>query len=408
MNVVIHFSSQPSAQGGGHTFEATVIDGLKACLDETEHRFVVSSPMQNDRRLSSQSLGVRFAPLNSGFFVQWADRLNTVAKLAQDHLWGARQLRGRSQFQRTIDRLGADFVWFASPCHLHCDTPYIFTVWDLQHTIQPWFPEVSQNGQWERRSKSFHRSIGRAVRVIVPNQTGKRELLEAFPIGEERIAALPHPVPALETAPDPVRVERTLSKYGLQRGFIFYPAQFWPHKNHIVLLHALRKLRASSFPDLCLVMVGSDKGNLEHVMQTAANMALSNAVHHLGFIPMSDLIDLYACAGVLAYPTLFGPENLPPLEAFSLGCPVVASRVPGSDEQLGDAAILVDPTDPEAYAQAIAKVLNDPEFRQTLTNRGRERATRWTGRDYVRAVFDMLDEFALVRRCWPMHQPWDG
>jgi len=98
--------------------------------------------------------------------------------------------------------------------------------------------------------------------------------------------------------------------------------------------------------------------------------------------------------------TFFGPENLPPLEAFALGCPVIASNVSGANEQLGDAALLVDPKCPKEIAQAIKNLHDKPNLREDLIYRGSKRASIWTGKDFVRGVFSILDEFEAIRRCW--------
>jgi glycosyltransferase involved in cell wall biosynthesis len=116
--------------------------------------------------------------------------------------------------------------------------------------------------------------------------------------------------------------------------------------------------------------------------------------------PTEDLIALYRGAFALAYVTFFGPENLPTLEAFALGCPVVASNVDGAREQLGDAALLVEPRDPAKIAAAIKTLYDDKDLRQILIKKGRARAERWTAKDFVRGVFSALDEFEPVRRCW--------
>jgi glycosyltransferase involved in cell wall biosynthesis len=98
--------------------------------------------------------------------------------------------------------------------------------------------------------------------------------------------------------------------------------------------------------------------------------------------------------------TFFGPDNLPPLEAFAFGCPVIASNVSGASEQLGDAALLVDPRDPDGIAKSILSLYQDPKLRLTLIQRGRERSQRWTAQDFVRGIFKLLDEFEPFRRCW--------
>jgi glycosyltransferase involved in cell wall biosynthesis len=108
----------------------------------------------------------------------------------------------------------------------------------------------------------------------------------------------------------------------------------------------------------------------------------------------------------LAYVSFCGPENLPPLEAFALGCPVVAAEVAGAQEQLGDAALLVDPKKPDQIAHAIQSLWRDRALRRTLVKRGLARAVRFTGEDFVKGVFGILDEFEPIRRCWNSAAPY--
>ena len=181
---------------------------------------------------------------------------------------------------------------------------------------------------------------------------------------------------------------------------LLYPAQFWSHKNHVNLLLAAAALKSEHEIDLPVVFVGSDKGNQEFVRTFAAQLNPAIDVAFLGFVPTQDLVALYRGAFALAYVTFFGPENLPTLEAFALGCPVVASDVDGAREQLSDAALFVNPRDPANIAAAIKSLYDDNNLRQSLIAKGRARAERWTAKDFVRGVFHALDEFEPVRRCW--------
>ena len=120
----------------------------------------------------------------------------------------------------------------------------------------------------------------------------------------------------------------------------------------------------------------------------------------LGFVEQNDLTALYQGAFALVYPSLFGPDNLPPLEAFALGCPVVISDYDGAREQLGDAPLYVDATAPELITASIRQMLQTPNLRAQMISRGHIRARQWTATDYVRGIFAMLDEFEAIRRCW--------
>jgi len=112
------------------------------------------------------------------------------------------------------------------------------------------------------------------------------------------------------------------------------------------------------------------------------------------------LSELYRHAAALVYPSFFGPENLPPLEAFAMRCPVIAARVSGSEEQLEMAADLFDPRNELELADAIRRVLEDSAHRDDLIRRGQIRAKEFTGDDFARGIFRIADWFAPYRRCW--------
>ena len=127
---------------------------------------------------------------------------------------------------------------------------------------------------------------------------------------------------------------------------------------------------------------------------------LSKQVYFLGFVPLSDMSSLYRNAFALSFMSFFGPDNLPPLEAMALGCPVIAANVSGAKEQLGEAALLVDPKKPEEIAFAIKSLYDDSILRQNLIEHGLIRANSWTAEDYIKEIFSVLDDFEAIRRCW--------
>ncbi|MFY9988709.1 MAG: glycosyltransferase, partial [Chthoniobacterales bacterium] len=88
-------------------------------------------------------------------------------------------------------------------------------------------------------------------------------------------------------------------------------------------------------------------------------------------------------------------------EAFALGCPVVAGRIPGAEEQMGDAAILVDPTNHARWSDALISILQEKELRSTLVERGKKRAASFGPIDFARELLHLFDDFALYRRTWP-------
>jgi len=400
MRVGVYLSRTFPEGGGGYTFENEILQSLATWGPESNHTFVVFGwTKQPTDNISDKN--IQFIDLQRGL----KERL--ISKLLRILSGVLRKIRhSRSPFsvEKWIDQVVKNsnidvFLYFNTRC-LTLDVPYITIVWDLQHRLQPYFPEVSIRGEWDRRERDFSVTLQRASIVISGTEAGKAEIERFYQVPPERIKILPHPTPrfALEAALS--NEKEVLREYNLPEGYLFYPAQFWSHKNHAALLRAIRLLRERYGLVFPLVLVGSDAGNQKYVMQLTSEFGLSNQVHFLGFVPLEDLVLLYREAFALVYVSLFGPENLPPLEAFALGCPVIASNAPGAREQMGDAALLVDARDEEEIALAIKSLHDDPCLRQTLVKRGLGRASRSTGETFIKGIFTILDEFEPVRRCW--------
>jgi glycosyltransferase involved in cell wall biosynthesis len=318
--------------------------------------------------------------------------------------WSPGEVPRRPAVDKVLTQARIDVVWYLSAwecCTL--ELPFITVVWDLQHRRQAFFPEVSVGGVWAARERMFSSVLQRAAMIVAGNEVGRDEIERFYGVPRERIRLMPHPTPALAEAPTGQNADRVVAGE-----YLFYPAQFWAHKNHVNLLLALRLLRERHGLDVSLALTGSDKGNQGFVEKTARELGLADHVRFLGFVSRDQMRALYRDALALTYVTFFGPENLPPLEAFAAGCPVVASDVAGAREQMGDAALLVDPREPEQIAAAVVRVRSEPGLRERLIQAGRERAQRHTAADFVSGVRRWLDEFEGVRRCWPSGVPGSG
>jgi glycosyltransferase involved in cell wall biosynthesis len=388
MRVAVVFYGLTPHGGGVFTFQQSLMDTLRALGSESHHDFVFYSA-----GTPSQDPGVIDIPVTLPAAMR--KRAIEVARAVQDR-FNMQRISRRTWFERSLDERGVDMVWFAANYAEDCDRPFLFTLFDLGHLVHPYFPELSVGGEWDRRHQHFSRHLPRAAGVIVPNEAGKEQLLRYFPVEAERVICLPHPTPefALRDDSDHDDAQRR-ERLGVGGRYLFYPAQFWAHKNHYNALRALSELDAG----YRMVLVGADKGQEGHVSKLARELGVADRVQTLGFVEIDDLVALYRGAHALLYPSFLGPENLPPLEAFALGCPVVASDVPGASEQMGDAALLVSPTDPAAMAAAV-RHLEDEGERRRRVELGRRRANELTAEGYVRGVLGFLDEFEHIRRCW--------
>jgi glycosyltransferase involved in cell wall biosynthesis len=382
------------AVGGRFTFQEMITEAVGREGVGTHHEFVTFSAGMSRYTEGSRVWRGRRATTVAGTIAVQATRD------LQDSVLGKRLLHIRTPLQRRLDASGIDVVWFPTTYIEDVDLPYIATIFDLEHRQKPWFPEVSVRGEFERRERMLNRYLPKATRVIVPNSSGRDQVMRFYAVPAENCLVLPHPTPgfALRAAEQPARSLDDVRALGVDVPYLFYPAQFWPHKNHAAGLDALVALRAGG-DDLSFVFVGSDQGQREHVERQAGERGLAEAVHVLGYVSERQLVALYQHARALLFLSRFGPENLPPLEALALGCPAIVEDVPGVEEQLGGAALIVDSRDTEAVVAAVRRV-GDASERARLVAAGGERARAWTADDYVQGVIGFLDEFEQERRLW--------
>ena len=172
MKVAVVFYHLDATGGGVHTFARDVFDAVRRLEGEAGHEFVYYSAGGGPA-----SPGVRSIPAKTP--TRWQGRVVSGLRGAHDRA-GARRLPFRTWFERSLDEEGVDLVWFAANHAEDCNRPYILTVFDVEHALQPWFPEVSRDGEWERRQHHFARFIPPATRVIVPNAVGRDQIVHLY------------------------------------------------------------------------------------------------------------------------------------------------------------------------------------------------------------------------------------
>ena len=406
MKVGVYCPENNPINGGGYTYLTELLCALSESAEGSNHTFVVFTPYPENLQEIIHSKWIqivkipRYSIVPYGFFEGLQFAIGFFFNKFFNYIPKIDKYRYANRFEKIAKSHNIDFVWFPTPVSIPVNIPNLATVWDLQHRVQPWFPEVEEKGIWENREAFYSRYLQRASIVVVGTETGRKEVGRFYQIPSERIRILPLPTPRFSLTKPSNSGHYILKKYTIPENFLFYPAQFWSHKNHANLLIALKILKQKHNISVPLVLVGSDKGNETYIHKLIQKLELSYQVYILGFVPLEDMTALYKNALALTFMTFFGPDNIPPLEAFALGCPVIASKVSGAEDQLGDAALLVDPKSPEQIADAIFSLYNSPDLRKTLIERGSKRAQQWTGLDFVHGIFLILDEFEAIRRCW--------
>jgi glycosyltransferase involved in cell wall biosynthesis len=273
--------------------------------------------------------------------------------------------------------------------------PVIGTIHDLMHRYEANFPEVSANGRHGIREHRFRNIASLCSVVLVDSEVGRQHVVESYGVPASKVYPLPYVAPSY-LYDKQERID-LVAHYHLPRKFLFYPAQFWPHKNHLRLLDAVHRV-AERYPDISLVLSGGPHHAFDEVKRRVDHLDMHQRVQFLGYVPDADLGGLYKRARALVMPTFFGPTNIPPLEAMAMGCPVLVSEIYGVPEQCGDAALYFDPNSVTEMAQCIERVWCDDVLVEEMRRKGLDRSRSRGQPQFNRRMKDVIEAvFALPR-----------
>lgn len=257
--------------------------------------------------------------------------------------------------------------------------PALVTILDLAHRVERKFPESASGFEFLIRERTFANICRWSRGVLVQTELGRQQVVDAYGMPAEEIHILPLVPPGYMHAKGvPEGFDR---RYRLPARYLFYPAQFWEHKNHKNLLKAVAALK-SDLPDLKLVLAGSKKNAYDGVVLLVQELLLTEDVLFLGYVPNEDMPELYRRARALVMPTYFGPSNIPPLEASIVGCPVAISHVSSMPEQLGDSALVFDPDSVDEIAACIRRLWTDDQLCAKMAESGRQKMAAWGQQEF--------------------------
>jgi glycosyltransferase involved in cell wall biosynthesis len=417
-SVKIGIAARLSASDGGrYQFSLAILDALSdwnAYTGNRDELVLVTNDVSHPvaQRLQNEGWSIAALPAWSRSVSGLGAISAALRNLAGDKLaWALyRRLKSidlddgavRPAAHQYFSSLGVDLVLYANatPLSYRAGVPFLMAVLDIQHRINPQFPEVGANGQWEGRERLYRNAVRSpfALGFLSDAETGREDILDAYgPYGltADRVKILPLTTPPYlhEASSDEVR--RIKTKYRLPDSYLFYPAQFWPHKNHLAIVEALQIIQQKRGLRVSAVFSGSHEGrlrtkNYRNIMTLSRRLGVEDRVHFIGYVADEDMAALYSGAVALLMPTYFGPTNIPVVEAWQCGCPVITSDVRGIREHAGDAAVLVRPDSPESIAEGILALWTDEKLRESLRTRGRRRLTEYSAEEFKKRLVTIL------------------
>jgi glycosyltransferase involved in cell wall biosynthesis len=269
----------------------------------------------------------------------------------------------------------------------------VLTVHDLAFRL---YPETAAHAT-RRWLEALDRSLHRAVRIIVPSEATRDDLLAHYDVEPERVRVIPHGIEAERFRRPPEDVVREARRrQGIDGPYLLFLGGIEPRKN----LPAIVRSFGSIDGDVRLVIAGgSVPWNPEgrQLLESALDAlppSVRDRITLTGYLPEPDKVALLAGAEALVFPSLYEGFGFPVLEAMAAGTPVLTSEVSSLPEVAGDAAFLVDPRSEEAIAEGIERLLGDADLRARLAAAGHERVGAFRWEETARRTARVLHEAA--------------
>ena len=360
-------------KGGVETCVESLIDALQ--LIETPHRFILyiskGSPLQ------SKALPHNF-------------ELRTPAS---NNPWIERPLLTPTAFRH--DKLDVIFLQRALP--LWGCRPAVVHLHDAIYLTHPeLFP------RWKRAvlAATFKRSVRKAAMIVTPSAAARADIVKHYGAATEKVVVVPNAVDfsAFGTGDGKPAVTQVLGRFSLRRPYVAYLGAVERNKNLHLLIQAFASFRQHR-PEHSLALVGKWRqetrgGYSEELRGLIRANGLGEAVRFTGYVSADDRRCLLAGADMMVFPSVAEGFGLPPLEAMASGVPVVAARIPATEEVCGNAAILVEPNSSSALTEAMLRLGEGERLRAELIARGLNRVNEYSWRRSAEKLLGVLEQAA--------------
>jgi len=270
----------------------------------------------------------------------------------------------------------------------------VVTIHDLGYLA---FPRAHTPARWLDLHFSTFWSTRAASHIIAVSQATRNALQTHYRVPAEKITVIPHGVaPHFQPVTDPQAIAAAKKRYGIEGDYLLSIGTVQPRKNLVRLIDSFAQVvqtgmdSAPPLKDVRLVLAGKKGWLTRTIEQRGQAASLHGHLVFTGYVEYKDLPALLSGALALVFPSLYEGFGMPVLEAMACGTPVLTSTTTSLPEVAGDAALLVNPHDTAAIADDMRRVITEPELRETLRQRGLERASRFTWERCARETLRVL------------------
>jgi len=395
------FIDSRKESGGAYQELLYYIKNIKKYNQDNFHFSIICTSKKLNLKLEEENFELHYFSMNAfERYVCYLRNFGPFVKRIKKYLFI------KNKFESFLKKINVDLVFFTGPSQYSIyleDTKYFIIIPDVAHRENLEFPELVNSSEYFRKDEIFQKALPKAIAVITSAEIIKKRISFFYGVLEERIFVINHqpsdPIDSFKNI-DIEKQKKIRELLKLPKNYIFYPAVGHPHKNHKNLIDAFKILRSKFKIKLNMVFCGGDSGYRNNLVKYINEQNLKENIFFLDFVENDYLPYLYLDAFVLVMPSLIGPTNIPPWEAFKMKVPTIYSKSTGIKDVLGDAVYYVDPLDPNSIANGIKEIYEKPELRSNLINSGKEKLDEVKAKNDFKKFFEIIKNFRKIKEIW--------
>ena len=359
MKIAFYFEAS-NKDGGFLKHQLTIAEILNNIkFSDIEFKFIASNTIA-EKILKNKNFNTVLYKSN------WIDKIFNVLYYSKFLIFILKKIKIQNKFETFLRKLDVDIIFFpgASRFSIFCDNiNFVSYINEIHHLIRPDLPEYKNSGtsyDFNSREQTIDHCAKKSMNLIVDSNSSKREITKNYRCHEKKVHIIPYFSNLVEQSIKDLEIKNENLKEIINNKtpFYFYPAQFWPHKNHIYILNSLKILKDTFKKEFLFIFCGHRKQNFDFIKKKIIEMKLEKNILILDYVTDGEIIKLYQNCKALVMPTLIGHICLPVVEAFYFKVPIFYTK--GLlDDEYKEYVNEIDIDDPNDLANALINIKDE-------------------------------------------------
>lgn len=278
---------------------------------------------------------------------------------------------------------------------LNTTVPTYLIIHDLAYLHYPEFINPANLSFYEKFTPRY---VAKSTGLGTVSEFSKRELIEHFNVNPDDIDVIPNGCRPGFKPVTAARKTEIRAEWGIKNPFFIYNGSLHPRKNAVNLIRAFNHFKFRGSLNYSLVIVGRKAWMVDLFESEVERSPFKKQIHLTGYLEDEQLADLMGAAEALVYPSLFEGFGVPLLEAMHAEIPIITSNVSSLPEVAGNAAILVDPRNPQEIGSAMYQLAKKPEIGQNLMKAGIQQRKRYNWDRSAKLLYSALLKTAKANK----------